>query len=115
MPKLKGPIGERTTPVPSSPLAPSSELLQVLVDTLSDFAIILLDEKGVVLTWNAAARSGKGRHLFRAPHSRRAPSCFRYWSIHSPTSPLSSSTKRASCSPGTRPLSGSKAGRQMRL
>ena len=60
MPKPKGPIGETTTPVPSSPLAPSSELLQLLVDTLSDYAIILLDEKGVVLTWNAAAERLKG-------------------------------------------------------
>jgi len=31
-----------------------------LADTLTDYAIILLDEKGVVLTWNAAAERLKG-------------------------------------------------------
>src|SRR6266550_793712 len=60
MAENKGPIEDEIKPVPSAPLAPSSELLQVLVDTLSDYAIILLDEKGVVLTWNAAAERLKG-------------------------------------------------------
>src|SRR6266481_196746 len=60
MPENKGPIEDEIKPVPSAPLVPSSELLQLLADMLTDFAIILLDEKGVVLTWNAAAERLKG-------------------------------------------------------
>src|SRR6266700_5789928 len=60
MPKNKDPIEDAAKPVPSAPLVPGSELLQLLADTLTDYAIILLDEKGVVLTWNAAAERLKG-------------------------------------------------------
>jgi anti-anti-sigma factor len=38
----------------------SRELLQLLVDTVRDYAIILLDPEGKVLTWNAAAQRLKG-------------------------------------------------------
>jgi len=60
MAKNKGPTEDEVKPVPSAPLVPTSELLQLLVDTATDFAIILLDEKGVVITWNAAAERLKG-------------------------------------------------------
>ena len=39
---------------------PMSDLLQVLVDTVRDYSIILLDKEGKVLTWNAAAERLKG-------------------------------------------------------
>ncbi|HSU33996.1 MAG TPA: PAS domain S-box protein [Bryobacteraceae bacterium] len=38
----------------------SRELLQLLVDTVRDYAIIFLDPAGHVLTWNAAAQRLKG-------------------------------------------------------
>jgi len=38
----------------------SSELLQLLVDTIKDYAIIFLDNTGKVLTWNSAAERLKG-------------------------------------------------------
>ena len=43
-----------------SPLSQNLQLLQTLVDTVTDYAIILLDEKGTVLTWNSAAERLKG-------------------------------------------------------
>ena len=60
MAKKKGSIEQEVKPVPSAPLAPTSDLLQLLVDTVTDYAIILLDEKGLVLTWNEAAKRLKG-------------------------------------------------------
>ncbi len=47
-------------PVASGPLGENSDLLQVLVDTVNDYAIILLDPQGTVLTWNAGAERLKG-------------------------------------------------------
>jgi rsbT co-antagonist protein RsbR len=38
----------------------SRELLQLLVDTVRDYAIIFLDPEGRVLTWNSAAQRLKG-------------------------------------------------------
>jgi rsbT co-antagonist protein RsbR len=38
----------------------SSDLLQLLVDSIKDYAIILLDNDGNVLTWNSAAERLKG-------------------------------------------------------
>ena len=40
--------------------APGADLLQMLVDSVRDYAIILLDNDGNVLTWNAAAERLKG-------------------------------------------------------
>jgi PAS domain S-box-containing protein len=44
----------------SGPGGTSQELLQLLVDSVRDYAIIFLDPEGNVLTWNAAARRLKG-------------------------------------------------------
>jgi rsbT co-antagonist protein RsbR len=41
-------------------IAQHSHLLQLLVDTVKDYAIILLDPKGNVLTWSVAAERLKG-------------------------------------------------------
>src|SRR5579872_7414833 len=40
--------------------AMNADLLEALVDTIKDYAIILLDPKGRVLTWNQAAEGLKG-------------------------------------------------------
>ncbi len=45
--------------LPDSDL-PAAEMLQLLVDNLRDYAIILLDTEGRVLTWNNAAERLKG-------------------------------------------------------
>jgi PAS domain S-box-containing protein len=44
----------------ASEIAQSSDLLQLLVDSIKDYAIILLDIDGNVLTWNSAAERLKG-------------------------------------------------------
>src|SRR5690349_12072430 len=41
-------------------LATEGELLQLLVDNISDYAITMLDPKGMVLTWTSAAERLKG-------------------------------------------------------
>ena len=46
--------------VASAPLSQTSDLLQMLVDTVPDYAIILLDTNGTVLTWNIGAERLKG-------------------------------------------------------
>ena len=46
--------------VASAPLSPTSELMQLLVDTVKDYAILLLDPDGKVLTWNSGAERLKG-------------------------------------------------------
>src|ERR1043166_6430374 len=38
----------------------TADLVSLLVDSVKDYAIILLDEKGTVLTWNAGAERLKG-------------------------------------------------------
>ena len=48
------------SPHPSEQDGITRELLQLLVDNLRDYAIILLDPKGCVLTWNNAAQRLKG-------------------------------------------------------
>ncbi len=49
-----------TTTVPTNKIAQGSDLLQLLVDSVKDYAIILLDNDGNVLTWNQAAEGLKG-------------------------------------------------------
>jgi rsbT co-antagonist protein RsbR len=58
--QLKEPIEKAAAPVASSPLSQTSALLQLLVDTVRDYAIILLDPQGKVLTWNVGAERLKG-------------------------------------------------------
>jgi PAS domain S-box-containing protein len=41
-------------------LARRTDLLQLLVDSIKDYAIIFLDKEGTVLTWNSAAERLKG-------------------------------------------------------
>jgi PAS domain S-box-containing protein len=44
----------------SPPESQNSDLLQLLVETVKDYAIIMLDTEGRVLTWNPAAERLKG-------------------------------------------------------
>src|SRR6202008_3589624 len=46
--------------VDALPIANETEMLQLLVANLKDYAIIMLDPKGNVLTWNSAAEHLKG-------------------------------------------------------
>jgi PAS domain S-box-containing protein len=48
-----------TTPLPRS-MASEGELLQLLVENLSDYAITMLDPQGNVISWSAAAERMKG-------------------------------------------------------
>ena len=57
MPKSKK-IPETTPPI--DPRMLNSELMQMLIDNVRDYAIVLLDPQGNVLTWNAAAERLKG-------------------------------------------------------
>ena len=57
---MKEPIEKAATSVASGPLSQTSALLQLLVDTVRDYAIILLDPEGKVLTWNVGAERLKG-------------------------------------------------------
>ncbi len=45
---------------PRKPPAPTAEMLQQLVDNVRDYAIILLDPDGKVLSWNVGAERLKG-------------------------------------------------------
>ncbi len=45
---------------PGEPLATSPELLRLLVENVRDYAIVLLDTEGTVLSWNPAAERLKG-------------------------------------------------------
>jgi rsbT co-antagonist protein RsbR len=58
--QLKEPIEKAAAPIASGPLSQTSALLQLLVDTVRDYAIILLDPQGKVLTWNVGAERLKG-------------------------------------------------------
>jgi PAS domain S-box-containing protein len=57
MPKSKK-IPETTPPL--DPPMLNSELMQLLIDNVRDYAIVLLDPRGNVLTWNSAAERLKG-------------------------------------------------------
>jgi len=48
------------TPPPIDPRAVNSELIQLLIDNVRDYAIVLLDPQGNVLTWSSAAERLKG-------------------------------------------------------
>jgi rsbT co-antagonist protein RsbR len=50
--------GQHTRPLQEAEM--TGELLQILVDNIRDYAIIFLDPKGTVLTWNSAAQRLKG-------------------------------------------------------
>ena len=56
---MKKGTGLATTSV-QQPEGTSSELLQLLVDSIKDYAIIMLDPEGRVLTWSPAAEAIKG-------------------------------------------------------
>jgi PAS domain S-box-containing protein len=47
-------------PLPGTPLGETAELLQLMVDNIKDYAIIVLDPNGTVLTWNTGAERLKG-------------------------------------------------------
>jgi len=46
----KDPVTEQPVSVPRVPLAQTTDLFQLLVDNIKDYAIILLDPNGTVLT-----------------------------------------------------------------
>src|SRR5438132_1001862 len=56
----KAPVDAQPPLVASGPLAETSNLLQLLIDGIRDYAIILLDQNGTVLTWNSGAERLKG-------------------------------------------------------
>ena len=56
----KDPVKDQPVPVVSAPLGQTADLFQLLVDNIRDYAIILLDPKGTVLTWNQGAERLKG-------------------------------------------------------
>ncbi len=56
----KGAVIDLPASVTSAPLGQTSDLFQLLVDNIRDYAIILLDPKGTVLTWNTGAERLKG-------------------------------------------------------
>lgn len=62
MPKMKKAKAPARPDEPQSGRAPSStpEMIQALVENILDYAVILLDPKGTVLTWNAGAARIKG-------------------------------------------------------
>src|ERR1700757_1025415 len=47
-------------PAPAETLRQSEERFRLLVDSVRDYAIFMLDPKGHVLTWNAGAERFKG-------------------------------------------------------
>ena len=49
-----------TTPVPATDLRLSEERFRLLVDSVRDYAIFMLDPQGNVLSWNAGAERFKG-------------------------------------------------------
>jgi len=56
----KDPVKDQPASVASAPLGQTADLFQLLVDNIRDYAIILLDPKGTVLTWNQGAERLKG-------------------------------------------------------
>lgn len=59
-PQAKSPAAARPKPKSSGLLSPTAEMLQLLVNNVQDYAIILLDPDGKVLSWNAGAERLKG-------------------------------------------------------
>ncbi len=55
------PAGD-TQPVPPSPaqVAPPEERFQILVESVQDYAIFMLDTSGVIVSWNTGAQKIKG-------------------------------------------------------
>src|SRR6266446_6709511 len=60
MKKKTEPSGVLVSANPAQPGPRADALLQILVETVKDYAIILLDTTGHVLTWNAAAQRLEG-------------------------------------------------------
>jgi PAS domain S-box-containing protein len=58
--QTKPPTNNRPKPMQPDQIVSTSGMLQLLVDTVKDYAIILLDAEGKVLTWNPAAERLKG-------------------------------------------------------
>ncbi len=57
------PIASSETPVPISSLLPnikSHDVFRLLVDSVTDYAIFVLDPKGIISSWNAGAERLKG-------------------------------------------------------
>ena len=52
--------GKPPKPAPSGSLDSNAEMLQALVNSVQDYAVMLLDPGGKVLTWNAGAERLKG-------------------------------------------------------
>jgi len=52
--------GQKQKSAAAKEITQNSDLLQLLVDSIKDYAIILLDTDGNVLTWNSAAERLKG-------------------------------------------------------
>jgi len=68
---MKTPRPRKRKPAARRPAAPSGdrpqaseELFRLLVDSVEDYAIFLLDPQGVILTWNVGAERIKG---YKAP------------------------------------------------
>jgi len=59
-PRAKQPTQNAPSGLTESRLAQSGNLVQLLVDSISDYAILLLDTDGKVLTWNDGAERLKG-------------------------------------------------------
>lgn len=64
---MKAPRSRKRTPAARRPAPPpgdrpqaSAELFRLLVDSVADYAIFLLDPHGVILTWNVGAERIKG-------------------------------------------------------
>src|SRR5437764_15448132 len=47
-------------PIPVKPIQQSEDLLRCLVESIRDYAIIVLDPEGRILSWNSAAQRLKG-------------------------------------------------------
>src|SRR5690349_21157463 len=60
MKKKTEPPGVVVSANPAKPGQNADALLRILVETVKDYAIIILDPTGHVLTWNAAAQRLKG-------------------------------------------------------
>jgi len=56
----KAPVKDSPDSVASAPLGQTADLFQLLIDNIRDYAILLLDPKGTVLTWNSGAERLKG-------------------------------------------------------
>jgi PAS domain S-box-containing protein len=54
------PAISKSAPARAGQTSEQADMLQLLIDSTLDFAVILLDKDGIVLTWNRAAESIKG-------------------------------------------------------